>query len=297
MKDLSLKLYFKIFDTKIIPILLYGAEIWGMKINDQLEKVHLYACKKYLGVKNNTPTVMIYGETGRYPLYIQAYVKIIKYWLRLLRMNTDRYPRKCYDMMKLYDSTGKRNWVTSVRELLFNIGFNYVWYNQCVESEPLFIMSFTQRLKDVYIQKWLENLSSSNKCLYYRMLKNNIETEPYLHKLEFRRFRIALARFRCSSHNLLIETGRYNRTNRNERICTLCNLNVIEDEFHFLLECHAFKRLRDKYLPSYYCLYPNVHKFIALLTSSSDYILCNIASYVYHAMLLRNTIVHSHDSV
>ena len=34
-----------------------------------------------------------------------------------------------------------------------------------------------------------------------------------------------------------IELGRHNNIPRNERKCTLCNLNDIEDEFHFVLKC------------------------------------------------------------
>ena len=32
----------------------------------------------------NTPTTAVYGELGRYPLYISRYLRILKYWLRLI---------------------------------------------------------------------------------------------------------------------------------------------------------------------------------------------------------------------
>ena len=55
-----------------------------------------------------------------------------------------------------------------------------------------------------------------------------------------------------SCHRLEIEAGRWVRVNRvlvNERKCTLCN--VIEDEYHFVIECQRKTELRKKYIPKY----------------------------------------------
>ena len=95
--------------------MMYGAEIWGTQYFNQIERVHLSACKKYLGVKNSTPNVMVYGECGRYPLVIDSQIKVIKYWLRLLSMPSYRIPKKCYEMMLLYDKNGRTDWVTNVK--------------------------------------------------------------------------------------------------------------------------------------------------------------------------------------
>ena len=43
------KTFFHIFDHTILPILNYGAEIWGGKEWIELEKLHLSACKYNLG--------------------------------------------------------------------------------------------------------------------------------------------------------------------------------------------------------------------------------------------------------
>ena len=235
--DLNLTSFFRIFDVKIIPILLYGAEIWGYHCYEQIERVQLLACKKFLGVKMSTPSVMVYGECGRFPLVILSQVRLIKYWLRLLNMPSHRLPRKCYEMLILFDKNGHKNWVTSVKDLLFTTGFNHIWYEQNVDTHFSFVSSFTQRLKDIYQQKWFEKLSLSSKCDYYLLVKTHIYTEQYLSCVNIKKFRVSLSRFRCSSHDLLIETGRYSNISRDDRICKLCNLNSIENEYHFLLVC------------------------------------------------------------
>ena len=44
-----------------------------------------------------------------------------------------------------------------------------------------------------------------------------------------------ITRFRLGSHRLPIETGRWSRTPRLDRLCHICN--VLGDEYHFLFDC------------------------------------------------------------
>ena len=55
----------------------------GFSKADNVERVHRKFLKRLLGVKINTNNNAIYGELGRYPLYINRYVRIIKYFLKL----------------------------------------------------------------------------------------------------------------------------------------------------------------------------------------------------------------------
>ena len=71
----------------------------------------------------------------------------------------------------------------------------------------------------------------------------------------------ALIRFRMSNHNLPIENGRYNRTERKNRICSLCLYNHIGDEYHYFIKCQYFKDSRSKYVPKSCWVKPSVFKF------------------------------------
>ena len=50
-----------------------------------------------------------------------------------------------------------------------------------------------------------------------------------------------------SSHDLDIERGRFNNaiTPKNQRICTRCELNEIDDEIHLRLHCSAMGDERE----------------------------------------------------
>ena len=53
-----------LFDKMILPILLYGCEIWGFENLDNIEVFYRKFLKYILKVNQQTPNCMVYGETG-----------------------------------------------------------------------------------------------------------------------------------------------------------------------------------------------------------------------------------------
>lgn len=52
--------------------------------------------------------------------------------------------------------------------------------------------------------------------------------ENYLDNIREVKYRIALSKFRVSSHNLSIETGRHNTISNEQRMRLYCNMNRME---------------------------------------------------------------------
>eukprot|EP00745_Piridium_sociabile_P006409 TRINITY_DN141505_c0_g1_i7.p1 TRINITY_DN141505_c0_g1~~TRINITY_DN141505_c0_g1_i7.p1 ORF type:complete len:149 (-),score=10.55 TRINITY_DN141505_c0_g1_i7:127-537(-) len=94
------KVFFKLFDCQIQPMLTYGSEVWGLIADHSvIERVQLFALKGLLNVSVKTPNTLVYGESGRYPLYVYTYTRCVKYWLKITRMYVDRLPFKAYKML------------------------------------------------------------------------------------------------------------------------------------------------------------------------------------------------------
>ena len=57
-----------------------------------------------------------------------------------------------------------------------------------------------------------------------------------------------LTKLRLSSHNFLVGRGRWVKTkiNYHEGLCTLCDENDIEDEYHILMKCSYFVNFRKE---------------------------------------------------
>ncbi len=99
----------------------------------------------------------------------------------------------------------------------------------------------------------------------------------------------AMTKFRISAHNLAIERGRYTRppTPVNDRICSFCSGNVIEDEFHFLMTCKKTDRERNTLFNSIHAIIcknfnslSDTDKFIFMMSSEGE-IAKNVAKFIY----------------
>jgi hypothetical protein len=81
---LSIECQLDMLNKTILPKLLYGSEIWGLENIDIIERVHLRFCILILHLKQSTPSFMVYGELGRYPISVIIKVRMIRFWCRTL---------------------------------------------------------------------------------------------------------------------------------------------------------------------------------------------------------------------
>ena len=74
--------------------------------------------KRFLSVPLHASNKLLYGEPGRYPLFIRTAVKCIKYCIRLIRLPLPRLCRQTYDMLLIQHNQGRINWVSKVQQIL-----------------------------------------------------------------------------------------------------------------------------------------------------------------------------------
>ena len=165
--------------------------------------------------------------------------------------------------------------------MINELGLNFLWNNDDVTN--IQIERAIERLHDQYYQNWYSTLNTSPKLETYNIIKTNYNIEKYIDCVTNIKHRLALTRFRCSAHNLAIEEGRYRNIPRENRICTFCNMNFVETEYHFLLVCPYYREIRNECLPNYYCSWPSIHKFKSILCSSQTSVLKRVAKYMFMA--------------
>ena len=145
VKRLELKpnVSMQLFDAFVGSIINYACPVWGFSKSKELERIHLKFCKMILGVRQNSCNDAVYVELGRYPLYVNRFVQIIKYWLKLI--NTDNIILKCiYNVAYKEYEKGVNNWIKKVKHLLDEYGFSHVWNNSQVHIKS-FIVEFKQK--------------------------------------------------------------------------------------------------------------------------------------------------------
>ena len=278
-KNIPIDCQIDMFEKTIEPILLYGAEIWGAENTTIIEKYHLKVMKQILGVRPNTPTYMVLGETGKLPLRATIDKRIFKFWYRLVTGKKEKLSYQIYKVMTLDKicSGISYKWLDCVEKILNDSGNAYIWARQNLSLAESKLVVKT--LQDQQIQNLYSNRDSSAKARNYLHLKNKWEIEFYLKHLDYRATRQIL-RFRTSNHKLPIEIGRYAQPKipAHLRYCPFC-VNLVGDAFHYVLECNHFNQSRKKYLDKEYTSRPSMYKFLKLMQTKDIRELCNLATF------------------
>ena len=267
----------RLFDTLVSPILNYSSEIWGYHEGKDVEMIHTKFLRKLLCVNTSTNLVGLYGELCRVPLYVLRKFHIIRYWFKLLKSDDTSLIKKIYLMLRNdadeNDTYNKSNWAHHVKSILETLGLANLWLDQDMlmgqDNYDSLLCILKQRILDQYYQTWYNEINNSRRLCTYSRYKHTFNLEQYLDSIHDKKFKIALSRFRLSSHRLEVERGRYRDIARSDRKCKLCTQNSIENEYHFLLSCPQYINLRRKYLKRCYWSWPTLNKFDNLMMSTN----------------------------
>jgi hypothetical protein len=258
--------YFHLFDSTVKPVLLYGAEVWGLNnppsrqrknkefvleqhfTSQKIEDLNIKMCRHFLGLHKRSTKLAIYGETGRLPLFVHVLVSAVQYLKRLEKTQENMLLKEALMCNKsLYMKNGNC-WYTTLSSVLKEAGLNMD--SVCSMSAK----KLTSILQSRFSQYWKESVHGNEgteqplnlgKLSSYKKFKTTNGFEPYLDLIKNTKSRSCMARFRTSAHMLNIEMGRYQRVPRENRKCTKCEKNVVEDETHFLVTCPNYLDQRE----------------------------------------------------
>ena len=147
----------ELFDKTVLPIMLYGCEIWGFGNNNILETVFLKFCKYLLGLKSSTPNCMVYGEVGCYPISVHIKVRMIVYWFKLCSSDEQKICKKLYNVLLHMhaDDTYNSEWLNSIINILQQNGLGFIWQSQGANiSLHTVKLDLQHRLQCQFVQNW-----------------------------------------------------------------------------------------------------------------------------------------------
>ena len=279
-------IFFKLFDTQVVPALLYAAEVWGHREFSKLERVHIFACKRFLRVADKTPNDVIYGELGRYPLWIMSNIKCIKFWFRLLNQPDSMYSKKAYKMLLDLDRKGITTWVTHVRNILSYYGFEMVWiFGSC--NKQMLCKELKERMICDFNHKWRNHIDSSEKLAVYSKFKDTFARERYIETLNVEVFRRSLVQLRAGVSQLNVHKFRFCNDSE-KRNCPFCR-GQQESVDHFLFICPYYANLRTQYLSFVSNTNDIDEKLKKVMRTEMNSEIIDVARYVKYAFSKRNT--------
>ena len=274
--NLPLDLQLKLFDEAIEPILLYGSEIWGHEDIKIIESVHLKYCKYVLKLKKSTPSMMVYGETGRFPLIIALKCRMVNFWAKLIIDDKSKMSSVMYKiMLQLHiENKYKSDWITFIENILNEAGMGNIWLTQTFQSTNFLKNNLKTRLQDQFRQTWHAKILASDKYANYRLFLTDFMFERYLTNTSC----INICKLRTT--NLKLPNNNFNRQEPNENVCKKCNRNAVGDEYHFLLICPSLNNLRQFFLPKHCINHPDEIKLKRLVNSTRKDTQLLLAKYI-----------------
>ena len=90
------KVYSKLYDTMVWPVIAYGAAVWGDKTFTCIEAVQNKAMRFFLGTGRYTPNAAVIGEMGWLPPIVKQWKCVCLHWARLHNMCTSRINKQIF---------------------------------------------------------------------------------------------------------------------------------------------------------------------------------------------------------
>ena len=183
---LPVDLQLQLFDSMVMPILLYGSEVTGFENTDILERLCTQFYKIILNVKKSTPNIMLYGELGRYPIIILCKSRMAGFWQRIVNGKHDKI---AYRLYKILLSLHQRDffhskWLLSIKDSLVSSGYADLWNSQDTILVPQNLGQLVKsKLLESYKLTWKDSIFNTAKCLNYRMYKTDLNFEQYFNLL------------------------------------------------------------------------------------------------------------------
>ena len=182
---------------------------------------------------------MLYGDVRWVPCNLRHKLSAARLWNRLVSLPTTRITSQVF-LWDLSYSSQAGSWAFFVKNLFTEIGLAICFE----EIMPCDLELAKQQLHDTYQATWNLERYSKPKLRYYNMFKPDLGQEEYLTLNISKHQRSLFAQFRGGILPLQVEIGRYRNLPLEQRICTLCDKNEVEHEFHLLCHCPIYEDIR-----------------------------------------------------
>ena len=184
-----------------------------------------------------------------------------------IQTNNERLTKKVF--LHDYDQNSNNSWSNDVENILDTVNLLTHYENKSVCN----ISKLESNVKILNQNVWYEHIHCLPKLQTYILFKSEYCTENYLKLYLSRSQRSLLAQLRTGILPLRIETGRYQnildkntvkfrKMKSNERLCTLCKENYVEDEIHFVCVCKIYDLHRKKLYDYINLLTPGARNFL-----------------------------------
>ncbi len=229
LKNLGFKTYETLYQTYVIPVLNYAAEVWGYPDYNSPQVLQNRVSRFFLGVHKFTPVPATQIEMDWLDVRYLRWIDMVRYRNKLVKMSEDRLPA----IINRWDkSLNTQAWHSQVSQVLA-----YADVLPENENDYVDIDALSSHLKVLNRNKWFVNAQTKSKLEVFLEVVDRDNQQVVVRSNLSRRRRSLVTKIKCGVLPLIVETGRFKNTPRELRLCQICEENQIETEYHFLFDC------------------------------------------------------------
>ena len=228
----------KILNSCLNASLVYGCETWGGASLQKAETLYRKAIKITFSMSNNTPNEIVFIETGLTELKSQIYKRQFVFWGKVLK-NIEEDP----------DSE-----ISKVLKMAIDKNIQYLRHYQKLHRDYANKQECYKHYKNCFEIKMKQDIINKTSVPSYSILddyvliNDNLQSPKFYHEYILTEVdRHIVTRYRCGSHFLKINTGRYNRSPIEKRLCKCKQVQTLQ---HVLFECILTEPMRHGNFPS-----------------------------------------------
>ncbi|KAI5717340.1 hypothetical protein M8J77_004178 [Diaphorina citri] len=248
-----------VYNAVVKSTLLYGAEIWGLRYLEELEKPQVKYIKSLLYLPRNTPNYEIRKETGLNKISQEVIRRSINWLITIREMNENRLPQilllRLQEMARINPTATTYNWAAQLRQIFTRLDYLELFESTDPKDIRKQIDPIMKKIQDSNREEDNRRIELSTYSTLYKNLaiQTSPEEDSHYLKLDVPLYKIrTVTQLRTCSEKLLRITIRGDvHLIETENICTLCNLTKEESLEHFLLECPIYRGNREHYLNKY----------------------------------------------
>ena len=213
----------KVLTACVTSTLLHNCEAFGNILPNGLEALYYKLIKSALNVRPNTPNEIVLIESGLLPLKALVHKRQLSFFRRFKESLRENSARESV-FIELCEEENQTAYLK-----------HYIELHRTYHKPSDIYKEASLELKRVIQEKSISD--EHYKYYIYHQFNPQLLPSPFLTCVKGAD---AITRFRLGSHNLPIETGRWSRVKREERLCRSCQ--VVGDERHLLYQCVDVER-------------------------------------------------------
>ena len=187
---------------------------------------------------------------GWLPIATITKLNSIRFWLRLSNMTDEVFS----EASNLASKNDHQNWIAHTVDILkihnpIHTPAPTLSNDQGLQYYREYLIKAAVRWQAEIAQAPADS-DSGGRLVWYRQIKNDPSTEICLTTMNSLGGRRVIMGLQAVCLPLAVEVGRYTGVSHRQRVCRLCDGGEVEDQAHFLINCHKLNCIRENCSPT-----------------------------------------------